>query len=110
MNALDFLKEAIKTLSEYDFISSIEIQLLDEPVAKIKTVLTGNSFMTIFYNAETRRTSFALIKNNKRIYGADNTKNWHVHPFESPDSHIETEPVILTEFLETLSSNRSKWQ
>jgi len=51
MNALDFSKEAIKTLSEYDFILSIEIQLLDEPVAKIKTVLTGNSFVTIFYNA-----------------------------------------------------------
>jgi hypothetical protein len=109
MNAFDFSKEVVNVCSRYPLIQEIEIQLLDEPVAEIKAVLGNDVFFNIFYNAETSKYSFALIKNSKRIYGADNTKNWHIHPFDNPDAHIETTKVSLVEFLETLASNRDIW-
>lgn len=50
-----------------------------------------------------------LLKNNKRIFGIDNTKNWHIYPFEDPESHIETTSISLLDFLEMLVSNKDKW-
>lgn len=109
MTAFDFSKEVVNVCSRHAFIQGIEIQLLDEPVVKIKAVLENDTFVNIFYNAETSKYSFALIKNGQRIYGADNTKNWHIHPFDSPDTHMETIEISLGEFLETLALNRDKW-
>ncbi len=31
---------------------------------------------------------FALVHNNQRIFGYDNLKQWHYHPFEDPNEHI----------------------
>lgn len=109
MNAFDFSKEVVNICSKYVFVQGIEIQLLDEPVVKFKAVLGKDTFFNIFYNSETSKYSFALIKNGKRIYGVDNTKNWHIHPFNNPDTHIETTEISLVEFLETLASNSDKW-
>jgi hypothetical protein len=39
------------------------------------------------YNEFTRRTALVLIKNNQRIFGADNTGGWHLHPFADPSRH-----------------------
>lgn len=109
MNAFDFSKQVIETSSHYDFISEIEILLLDEPVVKIRAIIHGSLFIDIFYNAETGKYSFALIRNNDRIFGADNLRFWHIHPFEDPESHIETAPVSLSGFLEMLKTNKDKW-
>jgi hypothetical protein len=109
MNAFDFSKHAINVCAKYNFIQGIEIQLLDEPVVKIKVAINDDTFINIFYNAETVKYSFALIKNNERIFGADNTKSWHMHPFENPDSHVESSVVSLSDFLEILESNKNKW-
>lgn len=109
MTAFDFSKEAVTVCSEYNFIQGIEIQLLDEPVVKIKAVINDDAFINIFYNAKTSKYSFTLIKNNNRIYGADNAKKWHIHPFDDPDSHVASNNISLGEFLEGLTSNRNKW-
>src|SRR4030067_488835 len=61
------------------------------------------------YNAETNKYSFALISGNERIFGADNLRFWHIHPFEDPESHIETAPVSLLDFLDMLTSSKEEW-
>lgn len=109
MEAFEFSRQTIEACAKYDFIHEIEIQLLDEPVAKIKAIIDSDTFISIFYNAETYKYSFALIKENKRILGANNARNWHIHPFESPDSHIESSEMSLSDFLNVLASNRDKW-
>lgn len=110
MHAFEFSREAICLFSKYGFIKSIEIQLLDEPVAKIRADIDADTFIVVFYNAETSRYSYVLIKDNKRIFGIDNARGWHIHPFENPESHLETNPVSLAEFLETLAFNTKAWQ
>ena len=109
MNAFEFSKYAIEECSGSDFIREIEILLLDEPVVKIKAIIREDIFISIFYNAETEKYSFALIKGHRRIFGADNTRVWHMHPFENPDSHIETTSVSLSSFLKTLKPDIDKW-
>ena len=44
--------------------------------------------MDAFYNQQTGTTAFALIREGRRVFGADNTGEWHVHPYADPDSHI----------------------
>lgn len=57
--------------------------------------------MAVRYNARNERTDFALIKNNRRIIGYDNLKQWHYHPYEDPSKHIPCEkPSINTIFYE----------
>jgi len=109
MNAFEFSKYAIEVCSKFDFIERIEILLLDEPVTKIKAIINAHTFINIFYNAESEKYSFALIKNNKRIFGVDNTRNWHIHPFENPDSHEEYSTINLLEFLVMIESGKNDW-
>jgi len=109
MNAFEFSREAIRLCSEFSFIGGVEILLIDEPVAKIKAVINKDTFINIFYNAETSKYSFALIKNNKRIFGIDNTKRWHIHPFANPESHTEATAVDLLDFLRMVKANKDKW-
>lgn len=66
-------------------------------------------FINIFFNSETLKYSFALVKYNHRIYGADNTRNWHIHPFDNPESHEDSSEISLKDFLNTLSLNKDKW-
>lgn len=108
MTAFDFSKDIIETLSRYDFIKGIDILLLDEPVLKVRAVLNGSIFIDMFYNAETHKYSFALIRDNTRIFGADNLRRWHLHPFENPDEHIESDPVSLEYFLNMIRANMEK--
>jgi hypothetical protein len=109
MNAFEYAKYAIELCSKYNFIKSIELILLDEPVVKIKSTVDDNTFISIFHNAHTKKYSFALIRNSKRIFGSDNTKSWHVHPFECPDSHKKTTAMDLSDFLEFLYKKKNNW-
>lgn len=109
MEAFEFSKHVIDVCSRHDFIQGIEIQILDEPVVKIKAVVSDDVFINIFYNAETVKYSFALIKNGRRIFGADNARRWHIHPFDNPDNHKEINDISLAEFLDILNTDKERW-
>jgi hypothetical protein len=62
---------------------------------RLRAYLVDESFLDAFFNEVTGKTAFALIKGEKRIFGADNTGgNWHWHPFDDPDRHISSGNVI----------------
>jgi Ethanolamine utilization protein EutJ (predicted chaperonin) len=49
--------------------------------------VTAGGFIDAFYNEQTGTTAFALIRQGRRAFGADNTGGWHVHPLTEPDRH-----------------------
>ncbi|HEC67299.1 MAG TPA: hypothetical protein ENI35_00555 [Candidatus Desulfofervidus auxilii] len=110
MNALAFSKEVIDVCSKFQFVRGIDIILLDEPIAKIRILIKEGLFIEVFFNAESNKYSFALIKDNKRIYGIDNTKEWHIHPFNNPESHIPSKPVSFLDFMHILEKERKEWE
>jgi Ethanolamine utilization protein EutJ (predicted chaperonin) len=87
------------TLTEFE--AQIFAVALDSPVCEVPAVrrLTPTSiglrvdvksggFIDVFYNDQTGTTAFALTKNGKRVFGADNTGGWHIiHPFSDPTRH-----------------------
>lgn len=49
-----------------------------------------------------------LFRNNQRLFGADNTGGWHLHPFHDPQQHIPlSSPLSFAEFLRMLEQQVS---
>ena len=80
-------------------VTGIEPLVLEEPVLKLRVHVGTYGFVEVFWNVETNKTSFALIRGGRRMFGADNTRGWHLHPFDDPDSHVPCAPMSLENFL-----------
>jgi hypothetical protein len=68
-------------------------------------IVTGD-FIDVFCNEQTDTLAYAVIRDGKRIFGADNTGGWHIHPWHRPTGH-ETlrEPMSFDAFVEAIE----KW-
>ena len=65
-------------------------------------VLPGG-FVDVFYNEQTGTTAYALIRQDRRVLGADNTGGWHLHPYADPDGHLPlSEPMTFAAFVAEL--------
>jgi hypothetical protein len=53
----------------------------------LRVEVTTGGFMDVFHNEDTHTTAFALILSDRRVFGADNTGGWHIHPFDDPEQH-----------------------
>jgi len=104
----------VKSVEE--FIYELEIALhRNIPYFTQETFLhTGQSFKAYFYirpdlflnvryNAVNGRTDVALIHMHERVFGYDNLKEWHYHPFENPKLHIPCDEPSLEFILNEIS-------
>jgi len=56
-----------------------------------RIVINDGLFLSVYFNALTSKTSYALIHNGQRVMGYDNYRFWHFHPFGSPNQHLPCE-------------------
>jgi hypothetical protein len=76
------------------------IRRLTSTSINLRLNVTTGGFIDAFYNEQTGTTAFALIRNDQRIFGADNTGGWHVHPFADPNRHDPIpNPMSFAEFV-----------
>ena len=62
-------------------------------------IVTGD-FIDVFFNEQTYTLAYAVIRDGKRIFGADNTGGWHTHPWQRPTSHESLpEPMSFDTFV-----------
>jgi hypothetical protein len=54
----------------------------------LRVDISTGGFVDVFYNEQTGTTAFALIRGGRRVFGADNTGGWHLHPVSNPDTHV----------------------
>ncbi|MBU1487201.1 hypothetical protein KKH56_04025 [bacterium] len=108
IDASSFLKEIIHICNKSGIVITYESDIEDDLIVKVRVYLIKDDFIDVFYNAGNRKTSFALIKNKKRIYGADNALpiGWHIHPFEDPQTHIPSGTVTFEEFIKTIEESQ----
>ena len=50
--------------------------------------IDADTFVAVYFNALTEKTSYALIYRGQRVAGYDNYKFWHHHPAGEPEQHI----------------------
>ncbi len=94
------LERIADACAQSPIVSAYAIRILDPDVLNLRVHLVDDSFIEVFFNAATDKTSFALIAQNKRIYGKDNAKmGWHLHPLDNPKAHRLCAPVSFETFL-----------
>lgn len=97
-----FLTQALQAAQSLSWVTHIEHQTSGR-VVRLKLFLDSESFVAVYYNADTGSTSYALVEQGQRLFGANNMKiGWHIHPWGQEDRHIRSEPVSIEEFLKRL--------
>jgi hypothetical protein len=99
MTLEDFHREATSAAFDSAICEMPIVRSTTPTSLNLRIPLTVGNFIDMFYNQETETTAFALIKDGKRIFGADNTGAWHVHLFEKPEAHEPSEPISAREFV-----------
>lgn len=106
----DYSKEIARICSESKIVKNWDVKIYEGVVARIRIFLVDKSFIDIYYNFATGKTSFAWIRDNRRIYGADNLGYWHSHPIENPERHVKSTEISFKQFLLTVEKYFSKYQ
>jgi hypothetical protein len=63
------------------------VRSLTPTSVNLRIDIAAGGFVDVFYNERSGTTSYALIREGRRILGADSTGGWHQHPFDDPDRH-----------------------
>ena len=73
----------------------------------VRISIESGGFIDAFYNEQTDTTAFAFIRKGRRLYGADNTGGWHLHPFSDPGRHEPLEaPLPFAEFVAQIEQHQ----
>ena len=103
MSAEEFERQVISICSASPAVRNITIVNLGLTWFSARAYLIDGSFVEIFYNQKTGKTAFAQVRDDRRIFGADNKKGWHWHPREDPASHEQSaSEITLEEFMRQL--------
>lgn len=68
--------------------------------ARIK--VSEEVFIEVYYNMFSDKKSFALIRDGQRIFGYDNYKFWHVHPWNRVATHLPCEEPTIEKVFEEI--------
>lgn len=103
----DLLERIVSTCAQSPIVAAYAVRTLDPDILSLRVHLVDESFIEIFHNAMTEKTAFALIVEDRRVYGKDNAKiGWHVHPPGNPEAHHACSPVSFETFLAEVEAIR----
>ena len=104
MDISRFLVLLLENLSGLDFVEKVDIQT-EVFILKGRAILNKNRLLQIYFNELTGTTAFALIEENRRIWGIDydNMRGWHLHPLKNPETHLEINPLTVKEIISDIS-------
>jgi len=73
----------------------------------LRVSIASGGFIDAFYNEQTDTIAFAFIREDQRLYSADNTGGWHAHPFADPARHDPlADPLSFTELVNEIEQQQ----
>lgn len=108
MDLEEFVRDILNQASSSDIIKSSEVKI-EAPIVKVRLIIDNSQFVDVFRNFNTSTISFSLIEDKERVYSVDkdSVRDWHVHPFGSPDQHKEADKTTFEEFLNQVEKHIS---
>ncbi len=105
MDLKTFLTELLAALTDIDFVEDIDLSA-EGIVVSGRIILSGKMFLEVYYNEVTETIAFALIKDEKRIWGIDrdNIRDWHIHPLNDPEQHESVQSLTIFDIIERLKN------
>jgi hypothetical protein len=95
MTIADFEAEVFTVAAASTIYGIPTIRRLMPVSIKVRIPITMGGFVDGYYNESTVTTAYALIQNTQRVFGADNTGGWHLHPFDDPARHDPLPGAVL---------------
>lgn len=84
------------------------IVVAGEETVKIRIDLLTDGWIEAYYNQRTQTTAYVLIRDEKRIFGADNTGGWPIHPFNDPSRHDPiSAPLSFADFISEIERHET---
>ncbi|MDP3030401.1 MAG: hypothetical protein Q8O04_13125 [Deltaproteobacteria bacterium] len=104
MDVKSFLVELLSALAKLDFVKDVGLKA-EGLILSGRVRLQKSMFLEVYYNAVTETVAFALIEEQRRIWGIDrdNIRDWHIHPLDDPTKHTGIEPLSVSEIIEALA-------
>ena len=87
MTLAEFAREILSVAMTSAICDVPSVRRLTPTAINLRVPITTGGFVDAFYNEQTGTVAFAFIRSGQRLFGADNTGGWHVHPFAGPDQH-----------------------
>ena len=87
MTLVEFERQVFATALVSAICGIPVVRRLTSTSINLRLDMTTGGFIDVFYNEQTGTVAYALIQQDKRAFGADNTGSWHVHPFDDPERH-----------------------
>ncbi len=99
---IEYFRNLLIAVAKHTFPdASITTTEKREITLEVRVKISEVVFIDVYYNTLTDKKSFALIKINQRIFGYDNYKYWHIHPWHDVAAHVPCEePSIEKVFKE----------
>ena len=109
INAREFERQIRETCANSFIVARIKILTVSLEHIQLRIFITDFSFIDIYYHQVNGKTAYAHIRDDQRIFGADNRKDWHWHPYEDPQRHdfVERE-ITFAEFMKRVEEKISK--
>lgn len=109
MNVQSLLEMLHQAVQDRAYFTQLVISDESRSVIKARLYLSPSLFVQAYRNDRFETTNFALIHNDRRIYGRDELSNeWHRHPEHDPAEHdVSAEgrrEVTLVEFLDEVEA------
>lgn len=103
MDVKAFCSELMSALARADFVERVALQV-EVFVVSGRAFLPQGMYLEVYFNEVTQTTAFALVKEQARVWGIDrdNIRGWHRHPTRDADSHVEIQPISVSDIVEEL--------
>ena len=103
--SIEDIYQSIIEISQSKVVTGLKIIEKTVSVLKVRLYFYEELFVQIYINLKRQKRSYALILNDKRIFGKDYTfGQWHLHPFDNPDEHDKSDfakkSISINEFIE----------
>jgi hypothetical protein len=91
MNLAEFKQQVEKAGAEHFPQAKTKLEERHGAELHDRVEIDDMTLIDVYYSAVTGKTSYTLVRANKRVFGYDNFRFWHRHPLEDPDGHIPCE-------------------
>jgi hypothetical protein len=104
----EFEQEVFRVAGKSRICGVPTVRALTPTSENIRVPLTMGGYVDAFFNSASGTTAFALVQNDRRIFGADNTGGWHLHSFENPESHVSiSQATTFSQFIRLIETHYS---
>ena len=87
MTTAEFMACLLTALKSHFPDATLKVEEKRGVVISIRAEIAVGELIQAYFNGITHKTSYAFIRNGKRVLGYDNYRFWHKHPGDAPDSH-----------------------